>query len=589
MSDGINEINFSLAERIARHARRSRTPHALLEYALEEVIKTCSGRGGIFFLVDNAGINPAKFEKGKSLKLSTEIVSYVSQNLPHNYSPPIPIFFDEPIKNNSSKIHEKINQELSDLLKLTNCNSCSFFMLFKEDVQGIVYVFHDKEITTIEGIRQLIEDSLSEVTMMLEIISDGWHLHQSLIKFNEIGLTLQGSLLSNFVEQMLSKAKEFIGCSGLSFFLEEPSIDRHKFILAGTYPRKKPEDKIIYYTDEDYFTSKILNLKQPCTVHYSKLHRNQIDTLLESKWRDIDGVSLSVMYIPIKDGDNVIGLLRCTNESNMNLNRFFNLIDIHFAEIFSSLMFSWLLTARKQEQYSFALLDIAHEIKLIVAGIKSAAQFVINEIEKPKNPDSEKIFKLSHIRHSADSLRELLPVLLRSQGIVKGTDDAMIEHSFLPYADLCKPIAEIYREATKKRKVNIVIQGTDQIGRIYANIEDFRHILQNLINNAVKYTYEGNDIIIKMQRATGKYAMIHVMSKSIPVEPNEREEIFKGNYRSINVVKAKIEGEGRGLKIARSIARRLGGDIVLNIADGYNIFTIFIPVELFRSKRDIQV
>jgi hypothetical protein len=217
----ISEVGISLAERIARYARRLRTPHALLKYTLEEIVKTCSGKGGIFFLVDNAGINPAKLEKGKSLKLSTEIVSYVSQNLPHNYSPPVPIFFDEPIKNNSSKIHERLNQELFDLLKLTNCNSCSFFMLFKEKAQGIVYVLYNKENTTIEGIRQEIEDALSEVSMMLEIISD-WHLHQSLVKFNKIGLTLQasqGSLASNFVEKMLAKAKEFIGCSGLSFFI----------------------------------------------------------------------------------------------------------------------------------------------------------------------------------------------------------------------------------------------------------------------------------------------------------------------------------------------------------------------------------
>ena len=52
--------------------------------------------------------------------------------------------------------------------------------------------------------------------------------------------------------------------------------------------------------------------------------------------------------------------------------------------------------------------------------------------------------------------------------------------------------------------------------------------MQNLLNNAVKYTYEGNDIIVKMQRAAGKYAMIHVMSRSIPIESNEKEEIFKG-------------------------------------------------------------
>ena len=106
--------------------------------------------------------------------------------------------------------------------------------------------------------------------------------------------------------------------------------------------------------------------------------------------------------------------------------------------------------SKKTRTILFSLLDVAHEIKLIAAGMKAAAQFVINEIDKPRNPESEKIFKLSHIRHSADSLIELFSELLQSQGIVKVVDDVMIEHSFLPYADLCKPIAESYRGSCSK-------------------------------------------------------------------------------------------------------------------------------------------
>ena len=136
--------------------------------------------------------------------------------MPNNYSPPIPIFIDDSIEDNRSKIHETITNNLSELLNVTQYNSNSFFMLSEEKIQGVIYIFHTYEIPLAKELQQSIEESLVEVYMMLEIISD-WHLHQSLVKFNEIGLTLQGCLLSNFVEQMLAKARKFIGCSGLSF------------------------------------------------------------------------------------------------------------------------------------------------------------------------------------------------------------------------------------------------------------------------------------------------------------------------------------------------------------------------------------
>lgn len=590
MAQKTKKSKRSLVEIIASKVRRASTTVDALIGTLEEVIKISSAKGGLLFLIDNTGINTDLIKKGQPLKVSTELIVSATKGLPQNYALPVPIFIDDSIKDNKEMIHKIINGHLSEILTPSSYNSTSFFMSSNENpMQGIIYVFHDNEISITKEQQKIIENELSEVCIILGIISE-WHLHKKLVEFNALGLTvLEGNFLPNFVEQMLSKASELIGCSGLSMFTKEPSIKQKefKFALAGTYPRKKPEEEITYYTNENCLTSKSLNIKHSCTVHYSKVNRNQIQELSKSNWRDIEGDSLSVMYIPIKKGEDIVGLLRCTNISSQERPPFFNFIDIHFAEVFSSLMFTWLTTSMKEARYSDALVNISHEIKQIAGtGIKGAAQYIIDEIDNPKGPEIEKIYKLIHIMTSADLLIDSLPALRKSQGKVN-SGDSNIETAFLPYAELCKPICETYRSKAKQRKISIVITGTDQIGMVYANLEDFKHIFQNLINNAVKYTYEGDDITVKMQRAgtSEQYAMIHVMSKSLPIDTNEREFIFWNNYRSEHAKKTGIEGEGRGLMIARTIARRLGGDIAYNNADGYNIFTILIPANILRAKK----
>ena len=49
MPKKISDAYVSLSERIAKNARRAKTPLALLTYTLDVIIETCSAKGGILF------------------------------------------------------------------------------------------------------------------------------------------------------------------------------------------------------------------------------------------------------------------------------------------------------------------------------------------------------------------------------------------------------------------------------------------------------------------------------------------------------------------------------------------------------------
>jgi signal transduction histidine kinase len=230
--------------------------------------------------------------------------------------------------------------------------------------------------------------------------------------------------------------------------------------------------------------------------------------------------------------------------------------------------------------------DISHEIKQTAAGIKSAAKYVIKDLRGDNffEENNESMYKLSHIVNSVESLLALLPVLKKDKSVKKMSTSRVL--GFRPYADLCKPICETFRGEAMQRGLSFTFSGRDQLGNIFAVLEDFRHIFLNIISNAVKYTYRGREITVRFQRpANSEFAMIHVMSESLTIRQDEVETIFTPGYRSISVQNSKIEGEGRGLPIARGIARQYNGDVVFRAHENYNIFSIIIPKHLFTPEK----
>jgi two-component system OmpR family sensor kinase len=81
---------------------------------------------------------------------------------------------------------------------------------------------------------------------------------------------------------------------------------------------------------------------------------------------------------------------------------------------------------------------------------------------------------------------------------------------------------------------------------------ELRVLLENLIDNAVRYTPPGGTVDISLRRE-GKQAVIEVVDSGPGIPPGAEEHIFDRFFRA---APADIEGTGLGLAIVRRIAER---------------------------------
>lgn len=108
-----------------------------------------------------------------------------------------------------------------------------------------------------------------------------------------------------------------------------------------------------------------------------------------------------------------------------------------------------------------------------------------------------------------------------------------------------------------------------------------RQIVQNLVDNAYKYTKGTGAIEVNMRKDQAtKKVHIDVKDQGIGLSPESIANLFEKFERAKNASTANVSGSGLGLYIARTMARAMGGDItVASPGEGQgSTFTLTMPL-----------
>ena len=117
------------------------------------------------------------------------------------------------------------------------------------------------------------------------------------------------------------------------------------------------------------------------------------------------------------------------------------------------------------------------------------------------------------------------------------------------------------RAASAGTRIEVVPDGT---GTVWADRDDLSHVLDNLLDNALRYTPRGTGV--RVETAIRDGCVVLAVGDSGPgIAPEDRPRVFERFYRGANG-RAAGSGTGLGLAIVDALARRWGGSVAL--ADG---------------------
>jgi len=203
-------------------------------------------------------------------------------------------------------------------------------------------------------------------------------------------------------------------------------------------------------------------------------------------------------------------------------------------------------------------------------GIIGLTDILVNENLTPKQTR-----KIDLIHGSSETLLSLLNDILDISKIESGSID--IENIDVGMHQLMREVYEFWFPIAEKKKLNLLFQKQkDMPDRIVSDPTRIRQCLDNLINNALKFTPEGGQVTVKAksQDQDGQYKVSFSVQDSGPgISQENISKLFKPFMQAEAKTSRKFGGTGLGLAITKNLCEMMGGDVLVRSEVG--VGTIF--------------
>lgn len=224
--------------------------------------------------------------------------------------------------------------------------------------------------------------------------------------------------------------------------------------------------------------------------------------------------------------------------------------------------------ARLKEDFLSAA---AHDLKTPLTVLVAQAQFL--ERRAARNPEAPADPKgIQRIVQETQRLRDLVLELLDASRAEQGMLVGHVEQVDLVALaqDVCA------RHATERHPCSVQADG-----RVTGRYDEVRmtQLLENLVENAVKYSPDGGSVLVRVWRE-GERNYLSVTDQGIGIPSADIPRLFERFHRGTNVNDRKFSGMGLGLFICRGIAEQHGGRISASSEPGKgSTFQVALPVE----------
>ncbi|HEY0050074.1 MAG TPA: PAS domain S-box protein [Pyrinomonadaceae bacterium] len=160
------------------------------------------------------------------------------------------------------------------------------------------------------------------------------------------------------------------------------------------------------------------------------------------------------------------------------------------------------------------------------------------------------------------------------------TGKMRIEKEEIDFAAIVKSAVETARPQAEQKKVSLVFNADAESYVLLGDEVRLQQIVNNLINNAVKFTPEDGAVILSLSTAADDSVLLNVTDTGIGIEPDFLPQIFDRFRQADSTTRRTHSGLGLGLTIVRHLIELHGGRVSAEsegIGKGAS-FTIELPL-----------
>jgi two-component system, OmpR family, phosphate regulon sensor histidine kinase PhoR len=225
--------------------------------------------------------------------------------------------------------------------------------------------------------------------------------------------------------------------------------------------------------------------------------------------------------------------------------------------------------------------NASHELRTPLTSIRGFVEAL--EDGAAQEPETSRRF-LGKIRTHADRMTALVQDLLELSRLESGQRAPELEET-LP-AEVAEETVASFAAAAERKGISL--GRVDQGARaVHTDPERLRRILDNLVDNAVKYTPEGGRVEILTAPGPDGSARIEVADDGPGIATEHLGRIFERFYRVDKARSRELGGTGLGLSIVKHLAEGIGASVSVDSEIGRGSrFVVLLPRRPARPARD---
>ena len=201
----------------------------------------------------------------------------------------------------------------------------------------------------------------------------------------------------------------------------------------------------------------------------------------------------------------------------------------------------------------------AHELRTPLTSIRGFSEILLT-----REMSDEKIKHfLTTINIQATNLGNIINDLLDLARIESGRG-LELRRAANDVVAIAREVLDPYMQRSGNHRY--VLDTSDKQILAHCDREKLRQALQNLVSNAVKYSPQGGEILVKLERKE-PFLTCSVSDHGIGMTPDELSRVFEKFYRA-NAGTTAAEGTGLGMSIVKAVIEQHGGTIRIDSTYG---------------------
>ncbi|MCC9033360.1 ATP-binding protein [Chryseobacterium sp. Ch-15] len=215
---------------------------------------------------------------------------------------------------------------------------------------------------------------------------------------------------------------------------------------------------------------------------------------------------------------------------------------------------------------------VSHEFKTPISSIQMGLQLLENKKIGSLNEEQQKLIR--GIDEDTLRLLKITGELLNVAQLETGVSQLNIRPFKID--KMLEEVIKTNKSAADKRQISMIIDINSGLDMINADQEKTLWVLNNIVSNAIRYSYEQSTVTIKVEKLDSDQVKFSVKDQGLGIEEQYLESIFTRYFR---VPGTKAEGTGLGLSISKEFIEAQRGSIAVESEVGKgSVFSFILQI-----------